>query len=178
MESEAGFKKNFILKKYDRCMPYKNKQKKLLPNAIYHVYNRGVERKCIYENSSDYKFFINLIENLLIKHSKDIKLLAFCLMPNHFHLLVKQKDKYGMMKFMRDLSCRYTYYFNRKYARFGPLFQGTYRASIIKDQRQYAVTRNYIHQNPVDICSDVKKYPYSSYKHYQGKVHLEFIKTV
>lgn len=79
----------------------------------------------------------------------EILLLAFCLMPNHFHLLIKQSNALSIDKFMNSLALRYVIYFNRKYKRTGGLFQDVYKAVSIETDEQFLHLTRYIHQKPL-----------------------------
>jgi len=162
-------------------MPSKNSLKKYVAGGCYHIYNRGVEKRPIFLDDMDYRMFLNLlkltlsnpeeIENydaLRIRNKYDsVELLAYCLMPNHFHLLIKQLDESGMTELMRSIMTAYSSYFNRKYKIVGSLFQGRYKAALV-DKDEYLVhLSRYIHMNPLDETeSDLSEYPYSSYKYY------------
>ena len=78
----------------------------------------------------------------------EIDLLAYCLMPNHYHLLVKQNTKEGIDKFMNSLCTRYTMYFNKRHSRVGPLYQGRYKAVLVESEEQLLYLSKYIHRNP------------------------------
>ena len=91
-------------------------------------------------------------ENLLnLKREKIVEILAFCLMPNHIHLLLRQIKDQGITKFMRKFGTGYAMYFNKKYDRKGHLFQGNFASVHIKNEAQLSVVFNYIHLNPVSI---------------------------
>ena len=98
-----------------------------------------------------------------------IRLLTFVLMPNHFHLQLKQFEKRTMEKFVKSIQIRYSLYFNKKYNRVGTLFQGRYRGILIRDDQYCYIVSRYIHKNPLDILGRgavLKNYPYSSYPTY------------
>ncbi|MCX6794162.1 MAG: transposase, partial [Candidatus Gottesmanbacteria bacterium] len=78
-----------------------------------------------------------------------IRLLSYCLMPNHFHMVVWQKHGPGIDEFMNSLWTRYTMYFNRKYRRVGTLFQSVYKAVVVSSDEQLLHLTRYIHQNPI-----------------------------
>lgn len=80
-----------------------------------------------------------------------VEILAFCLMPNHYHLLLKQKRKNGITEFMRKMGTGYTNYFNQKYERVGSLFQGKFKAVLIKKEPQLLWIVHYIHLNPIEL---------------------------
>lgn len=118
---------------------------------------------------------------LLNNFHKRIKLIAYCLMPNHFHLLIKQAEKNDLEYFMRSLMTRYTKYFNHKHGRIGPLFQGDYKAVMVTTDPQLLHLTRYIHLNPLklsksqNISESLLLQP-SSYLVYLGKVKQEWIK--
>ncbi len=167
-------------------MPSRNTIKQLTEDGIYHVYNRGVERRVIFLDNEDYTTFINRFDQLLSdpKHLTtqqtrgrkggdrlqsyygEVELLVYCLMPNHFHMLVHQVQQGALPKFMSSLMTSYSMYFNRKYDRVGSLFQGRYKASLIDGDAYYMHISRYIHLNPVDIGRAYDSYPYSSYANY------------
>lgn len=154
-------------------MPSKNEVKKYYQNGTYHVYTRGVNKDIIFIDKADYVYFLYLLKRYLTKpipeepqfvknYSKAIKLLAFCLMPNHIHLLLKQTCKTGMPEFMQSLLVSYSMHFNKKYRRVGPVFQSRYKARRIKNQSDLAYVSKYIHLNPQEIVSDIYAYKFSS----------------
>lgn len=115
-----------------------------------------------------------------INCSDDIELLAYCLMPNHFHLFVKQKTKEGLKPFMKALATNYSMYFNQKYNRVGPLFQGTYKAVLITTEPYYLHITRCIHRNPIKLISKdklLKSYPYSSYPYYLKSTSPDWLNT-
>ncbi len=160
-------------------MPSRNIVKKFAPNEIYHIYNRGVEKRTIFPDKKDYHVFTRLLELSLSGEKPDfmeytrvkdksesLELIAYCLMPNHFHFLIKLLDESGMTEFMRSISNAYVAYFNKKYKRVGSLFQGTYKAALV-DKDEYLIhLSRYIHMNPLDINQKLEEYPYSSYKYF------------
>lgn len=98
---------------------------------------------------SNYKAKDKALKMLSLKNfSDEINLLAYCLMPNHFHLLIRQENYNGIDRLMRALATRYAVYFNSKYKRVGSLFQGVYKAVIIENERQLLHLSRYIHLNP------------------------------
>lgn len=114
----------------------------------------------------------------------EIFLIAFCLMPNHFHLLIKQSGALSIDKFMNSLALRYVIYFNRKYKRTGGLFQDVYKAVIVETDEQLLHLSRYIHQNPIGknktpqkrVLSDFLSQP-SSYPEYLGQRKTNWITT-
>lgn len=108
--------------------------------------------------------------------SDSIQLLAYCLMPNHFHLLIKQSDESSIDLFMNSLATRYSMYFNKRYKRVGHLFQGTYKAVLVDSEPQLLHLSRYIHKNPYVKGVPLQSYPHSSYSAYLGIRKLEWIK--
>lgn len=152
------------------------KRPQFITNEIYHIYNRGVEKRNVFMDDKDYfRFIHNLFEfndktpahNIFYKlsflNSYEVRLrknptrkclveiLAFCLMPNHFHLMVRQKHSNGITEFMRKLGTGYTNYFNLKYKRVGSLFQGKFKAIHLNRQAHFLYLPFYIHLNPLDL---------------------------
>ncbi|MEK7202475.1 MAG: transposase [Patescibacteria group bacterium] len=172
-------------------MPQKNSRKTYVEHGHYHVYNRGVEKREIFASPQDYKVFLNYLREYLsqpilndakqdqLKTSGDyysrrnygdvITLEAFALMPNHFHLLVHQSNMTAMKDFLQSLSSRYCVYFNKRYERVGSLFQGRYKAVLVKTDEQLAHLSRYINLNPLDLgvsLDELRDYPYCSYANY------------
>lgn len=170
---------------------------KFASNEIYHVFNRGVEKRITFTNTFDYRRALSILNyyrysNNIISYSRFIKIekslkrlylsailekqdynvdiLAYCLMPNHFHLLIKQKKENGITNFVSKFTNSYTKYFNKKYMRVGPLFQGTFKAVHIDDTNQLLHVARYIHLNPVASFlidgSKLERYLWSSYQEY------------
>ena len=110
--------------------------------------------------------------------SETLTLLAYCLMPNHFHFLIKQKEADTIDRFMNSLGTRYSTYFNRKYRRVGGLFQGVYKAVRVISGEQLLHLFRYIHRNPIVLASQdhpLRSYTYSSYHQYLGLTHADWI---
>ncbi len=150
-------------------------------NEVYHIYNRGVEERKIFLDDKDYfRFIHNLFEfndkapamNLYYKlpqiqsyevqlrkiHKIEreprkllVEIMAFCLMPNHYHIFIRQKVDNGIVRFMQKLGTGYTNYFNNRYKRVGGLLQGRFKAILIKNESHFIHLPYYIHLNPLDI---------------------------
>lgn len=162
----------------------------------YHVYNRGVEKRPIFTSTTEYKRAIQTINYYRFKNqhlklseflvttqqNKDkilslftpenslVTINSFCLMPNHFHLLLKQKQNNGISVFLANFTNSYTKYFNKKHDRNGYLLQGTFKATMIESDDQLLHVNRYIHINPV-VSNLIKEhelinYPWSSIKEY------------
>lgn len=108
--------------------------------------------------------------------SDEITLLAYCLMPNHFHFFIKQKNAESMDKFMNSLGTRYTMYFNKKHKRVGALYQDVYKALPVTNDSQFIYLSKYIHKQSLTFQGDALKRPQpSSYMNYLGKRDTEWV---
>lgn len=182
----------------------------LTPDEFYHIYNRGTEKRDVFMDTGDYDRFLALmylcnslepvhignssrrqssegLENLLTGERGEtlVDITAYCLMPNHFHLLIREKEVNGTSCFMQKLLTGYTMYFNRKYERTGTLFQGKFKASHVAEDRHLKYLLSYIHLNPVKLFDPkwkengirdrkkakqyLREYHYSSYLDYLGQ---------
>ena len=172
----------------------------------YHIVNRGIasqhtfltkrdyQRACntffFYRNRvlfKRYSYFIRqsieerqqILKDLNKKEDFLVEIMAFCLMPNHFHFLLRQTVNNGIPKFLSKFTNSYTRYFNTKQKRNGPLFQGKFKAVRIEADEQLLHVARYIHLNPytsfvVKRIKDLVGYPYSSFPEYLGKVKVSF----
>ncbi len=136
-------------------------------NAFYHIFSRGNDKKNIYRMEADYNKFIFILEKL--KHSYDHLLYGYCLMPNHFHLLIETR-KIPISKIMSSLLTSYTMYFNKKYKRSGHLFQDRFRSLICEKENYFLTIARYIHLNPVKagLVEKPEEYLWSSHNEYIG----------
>jgi putative transposase len=163
-------------------MPSKNIVREFVEGGIYHCYNRGVEKRPIFMDALDYGVFLKRLKQMLSKPNDlehentndriksyygDVELLAYCLMPNHFHLLLHQTGERSIPEFMRTLSTSYTMYFNKRYKRVGHLFQGTYKARHVDNEAYWLHISRYIHLNPLSLKSNFETFPYSSMHYYK-----------
>ncbi len=167
-------------------MPARNTVKEFVEQSYYHVYNRGVEKRIIFLDEQDYTVFLGLLKKYLIgeNHNKNnrhaftpltsaVSLLSYCLMPNHFHLLLYQYEATGITQLMRRVNTGYVMYFNEKYNREGRLFQGTYKAAQINADAYLHHISRYIHLNPDDYLH----WPYSSLPYYAGEREAAWLNT-
>ncbi len=184
-------------------MPRKHSIKTYIKDGFYHIYNRGVEKRNIFLDEQDYKVFLSYLKYSLSPPPKknavlkiftlqglpfkgvprmpknfvnDLELHTYCLMPNHFHLLIKQLTEDAMRSFMNSIITRYSMYFNKKYDRVGSLFQGVYKAILINDNSYLLHLSRYIHVNPSEYTSNLLE-AYSSYAEYLKIRKTSWIKT-
>lgn len=139
------------------------------PGAFYHIYNRGNRKEDIFFKDDDHRFYLKRLKNYLRKHG--VKLLCYCLMPNHIHLLVKQEKEKPIFKFISSLHTSYAIYINKKYNRVGHLFQDRFKQVIIENEEQLLHLTRYIHINPVidGLIDKPEDFDWSSYKEYIGR---------
>ncbi|HEY4511649.1 MAG TPA: transposase [Candidatus Paceibacterota bacterium] len=176
---------------------------------FYHLYNRGTEKRKIFLNKADYNRFVTLLYicnstipvdlklqgrtlEEVIKNQRGcllVKLSGYCLMPNHFHLLIQENVENGCSLFMQKVSTAYTMYFNKKYERSGALFQGKFKARHADNDEYLKYLISYIHLNPIKLIQPewkvegitdrnaaenfLKKYSYSSFLDFVGYVRVE-----
>ncbi|MEK7585546.1 MAG: transposase [Patescibacteria group bacterium] len=135
----------------------------------YHVYNRGVDKRLIFNNNQDYERFttllfvangtepVNLRESInkpwseINRGEAFVDIGAWCLMPNHFHLLLREKTEKGISRFLAKLLTAYSMYFNVRYQRTGRLFEGNFRATHADKDEYLKYLFSYIHLNPVKL---------------------------
>lgn len=132
---------------------------------LYHVIVRGNQRRKTFRTAEDYQAYLKRVASYQKKYG--VRILAYCLMPNHAHLLL-ETGSVPLSKFMQGLQQSYTQYFNLRYRKVGHLFQGRYKA-IICDKDQYMlVLVRYIHLNPVraGLVQRPERYPYSGHASY------------
>ncbi len=153
--------------------------------AIYHVYNRGVARQPIFLDEQDYQAFMRRLKLMFsppeqaekLQHMQNririnssynqVWLQAFCLMPNHFHMMLKQgANENAITSMMRTLATSYSMYFNAKYDRVGSVFQGRFKAAHVDNYTYLLHLSRYIHCNPIALKADIYTYPFSSLQYY------------
>lgn len=134
-------------------------------SGIYHIMMRGVNKQQVFFDKQDYKKFIQILIDC--KRISKFELYAYCLMPNHIHLLIKENDE-DISKIMKRIGCRFVYWYNAKYQRVGHLFQDRFRSEPIETDDYFLCALRYIHQNPVKgkLVENCAEYPYSSYQWY------------
>ncbi len=196
-----------------------NRKHVFIEGEYYHLYNRGVDKRRTFIDVHDYHrfmlllYFCNSVEpaNLqkvfregstftrftdifkLPKGEPLVAIGAWCLMPNHFHLLVKEISENGITKFMQKITTGYTMYFNQKYERSGSLFQGRFKSEHSDNDNYLKYLFSYIHLNPVKLIAGeskwkdvgiknrdkakkfLEKYEYSSFNNYTGNHSYEKI---
>lgn len=177
----------------------------IISGEYYHIFNIGISHQQTYTTKRDYCRFINaaryylfketpikyanlsilsledrehLWEQLYGKCPNQASLLAYCLMPNHFHMVLRQEEDNGIAKFIGNLCNSYTRYFNIRHNRSGPLFQGKFKAVHIQTDEQLLHVVRYVHLNPftgyvIKSIEDCFSYPYSSLPVYKNENHIK-----
>ena len=136
----------------------------LLDNVCYHIITRGNQKQKIFRDTPDYQEYLNRLRKY--KKRYDFGLYAYCLMPNHIHMLGQIQDTSDLAHFMSSLLRSYTAYFNNKYDKVGHLWQGRFKTKIILKDRYLIDCINYIEANPVktNISATLDEYSWSSYR--------------
>lgn len=125
-------------------MPRKPRKKSSC--GIYHVMLRGINRQTIFEDGEDKKRLLEIIKKC--KGKSNITIFAYCLMDNHIHLLIRERDEI-VSKFIQRISASYVYWYNNKYERCGHLFQDRFKSETVAYASSFLIVLRYIHQNPV-----------------------------
>lgn len=183
-----------------------NRKEKLATDEYYHIFNRGVDKGEIFADGADYRRFILTIFHYLSSNEKlsyslavkptyavrptsdecdserpfvkPVELAAYCLINNHFHLLLKQVVDRGITTYMHRVTTSFTNYFNKKRDRVGPLLQGRFKSKRVETEEQLLYITKYIHRNPLVLFETsgprvdwdgFLDYPWSSLANYLGK---------
>ena len=145
--------------------------------GVYHIMVRGVNKQRIFEHQEDYQKYLQFLSDC--KEQVPFDLYAYCLMPNHVHLLLRT-EFLNLERIMKCIGTRYASWYNWKYERVGHLFQDRYLSETVEDERYFLTVIRYIHRNPVKAMMVRKPddYPYSSYPGYFTSQPLISHKTV
>jgi REP element-mobilizing transposase RayT len=150
------------------------------PGQYYHLYNRGSSKQKIFIEEDNYLYVLRYLKNYAV--SLDISIIAYCLMPNHYHFLLRQDSETPAGLLVQRTFNRYSKAFNRRYNRTGTLFEGPYKSIHIDKYSYLLQICRYIHVNPVKagLVKDPADWPYSNYLEWIGNrqgylVNEEFI---
>ena len=160
----------FVYKKYT-TMP--TRYTPLLPKEYYHVYNRWYDKGLLFHDRSDFKRFYDTIIRYN-KEYRDIKILSYCFLPNHFHFIITSESGLGISDFMRKIQQWYAMYYRSRYKNVlnpdsynlkGPLFEWRFKAKHIDSDEYLAQCIAYVNYNPLkhDIVQDIAEYLWTSY---------------
>ena len=176
----------------------------LAPGEFYHIYNRGTEKRDVFLKKNDYDRFLSLLyiansytavdlkrqgstlsEILALNKDKNlVDVCAYCLMPNHFHLIVREISNGGISTFMQKLITAYTMYFNKLNERSGVLFQGRFKVEHANEDRYLAYLISYLHLNPIKLIDPKwkengirdKKWAETFLENYKYSSYLDYIR--
>ncbi len=167
---------------------------------IYHIFNRGIDRRNVFTEFREYSRALDLIKYYryqdtpvsyskllqqpremrsdvlreLARNETHVNILTYCLMPNHFHLMLQQNADKGVPTFVSNFTNAYTKYFNTKHERNGPMFEGVFKAVFVESDEQLIHLSRYIHLNPVVASiineTDIERYKWSSFSNYVSPV--------
>jgi putative transposase len=191
-------------------MPVKYRHKDAVPGGIYHIYNRGLDGRAVFMDQADYDHFLEILGKYLgenckkedsftklrpcvVRHMEDmnlkgkVRLMAFCLMPDHFHLLISQEGGADMTNLLRRLMTSYVMGFNKRHGRRGPLFEGVYKGVRVDEPERVVWVSRMIHLNsltmtvrrfgPVETVTGPlpEEYMYSSFREYFGPRERDWV---
>lgn len=171
----------------------------LITDEYYHVFNRSLNRQPILKRKRDLEFFetalfyytqaippvkfsyyrLNPQKYQIDFTNRLVSIICYCLMPNHFHICLKQEKDKGVQLYLQRLQSSFSHYYHTKNDLVGPLFQSTFRNVHIEVQEQLVHLSRYIHLNPVTsyLVEDPGQYEYSSYQIYMGYKHVKCVDT-
>ena len=138
--------------------------RKNMTMPFFHLMTQGINKEYIFENNSEKVTYEKLI--LLQTEEFNVNILAYCIMDNHAHILIRVKEVENMSNFMHKINSQYATYYNKKHHRTGYVFKNRYKSQMINSLKHLYRCIDYIHDNPVKagICNKAEEYPYSNYK--------------
>jgi REP element-mobilizing transposase RayT len=147
-------------------MPYR--QNVFVPGHIYHIYNRGIDGLMIFANPGNYVYLLRKVKQLVGELS--ITVLAYCLMPTHYHFVLRQDGEAAVSTFIQRLFQTYTQAFNNQEGRKGALFEGRFRHVLVDRDEYVTHLCRYVHLNPVaaGLVADPAEWLYSNYQEWIG----------
>lgn len=136
----------------------------LLEKACYHIINRGTQKQNIFLEKLDFERYLVILRHYKKKYN--FRLYAYCLMPNHIHLIIDVRKTDDLAKIMQGLTQTYTTWFNKKYNKLGRLWQGRFKSMVIQKDKYLIDCLRYIELNPVrkNIISSPADYPWDSWQ--------------
>lgn len=164
-------------------MPSKMLKNPVLPDRYYHVFNRANNNELVFRDQEDYQFFLKKLGEIV---SENIDILSFCLMPNHYHLLIKpksyikQKGDGSINECLRKFFQIYVQYINKKYSRKGSLFYKSFRRIEIEHDFYLKYLLFYIHFNPqkAQLVKSFTEYKYSSFMYFSSGKETKLRKDI
>ena len=151
-------------------MPYRKST--FFPGGYFHIYNRGVNRNQIFFSEEDYCYCLSLLKKYAETYY--ITIIAYCLMPNHFHFILRQNSDKSISQFIGVVFNAYVQSVNKKYNRIGTLFEGRFKNTHIDNENYILQLCRYLHLNPVKarIVNAPEEWPYSDYNDWIAKRSL------
>ena len=145
------------------------RKEEFVRGEYFHIYNRSVENTRLFKSDEDYVYFLDKITPKITAYHTSV--FAFCLMPNHFHFLLRQDGDIPVYQIFNDLNNSYVQYYNYKYSRKGPLYQGSLKHKRIKNDNYLISLCQYIHFNPqkAGLVDNLLDWKYSNYLEWIGK---------
>ena len=138
--------------------------------GMYHVMARGINKQAIFQDNEDYLKFLEILGT--VKAISEFEIFAYCLMSNHYHILLKT-GKEDLGQIFKRMGARYVYWYNFKYQRTGHLYQDRYKSERIESDKYFITAMRYIHQNPIKAgIPEGINYKWSSYQEYLGKTQI------
>ena len=149
----------------------------LSKTGLYHILFRGINRQDLFEENADFQKILEIIKD--VKEEMQFKLHAYCLMTNHVHLFIEEKDFGDIKKIMHKTLTKYVGWYNYKYMRSGSLIGNRYKSEPIENEEYYLTLMRYIHQNPIraGLVDNIEDYPWSSYNAYINKGFNNIVDT-
>ncbi len=146
-----------------------------LPNHYYHIYNRGAHQADIFRDDRDYVYLLKLVKEKAEEF--DISVIAYCLMDNHYHFLLRQNGDATISQFMQAVFNIYSKTFNKKYSLSGTLFEGAFKAIMVKRNEYLLRLCRYIHCSPIEaeMVKDPAQWHYSNYLEFIGQRDGELV---
>lgn len=145
-----------------------------IKTSFFHVITQGINKSYIFERAEDIKYYIKIMYQLT--QEQKIKIIGYCIMSNHAHMLIETEEINELSKYMQRLNTKYGKYYNKKYNRVGYVFRDRYRAQGIYTEKYLYNCLRYIYNNPVKagICKNAEDYPYSNYKKIDGELNEDY----
>ena len=150
-------------------------QSNFIQGGFYHIYNRSIHKQDLFSDISDYKRYLYRIKTYKDQH--DISILAYCLMPNHIHMLIRQNGPEPVSTFIQKLHTAYSMYFNKKYNNVGHVFENRFKTKIVGDGDILAHLSRYIHLIPAKLVNKLPSYKWSSYSIYLSNSNDNLLDT-
>ena len=145
-----------------------------IKTSYFHVITQGINKSYIFDKAEDVKYYIKIMYKLMEKQK--IKIIAYCIMNNHAHMLLETEDIKELSKYMQRLNTNYAKYYNTKYNRVGYVFRDRFKSEGIYSEDHLYNCIRYIYNNPVKagICNKEREYPYSNYKEINWNIDNQY----